>query len=43
MGGHSGVGVEKYFGTQGRSSDGAFYPVRKCILGNTASSTAVTP
>jgi len=43
MGGHSGVGVEKYFGTQGRSSDGALYLVRKCILGNTASATVVTP
>lgn len=43
MGRHSGIGVEKYFRTQGRPSDGALYLVRKCILGDTTSAAVVTP
>lgn len=43
MGRHSGVWVEEYFGAERRSSDGAFYLVRKCILSDTTSTTIVTP
>lgn len=43
MGRHSGVWVEEYFGAERRSSDGAFYLVRKCILSDTTSTAVVTP
>lgn len=43
MGRHSGVWVEEYSGAQGRSSDGALYLVRKCILSDTTSTAVVTP
>lgn len=42
MGRHSGVGVEEYFGATRRSSNGAFYSVRKRIVSDTTSASAVT-
>lgn len=43
MGGHSRVGTEKHFRTKRRPRDGAFHPVRKCIIGNATSTAAFAP